>query len=121
VLGGQYLVERAEIPGAPDSIAIVSVDPDKDSYTQHYFDSRGVVRVYAMTFSDGLWTLLRDSPDFTPLDFWQRFKATFSEDGNTITGAWENSADGVSWEHDFHLTYRKVKPKREETARRSNR
>lgn len=121
VLGGQYLLERSEIPGAPDSIAIVSTAPEKESYTQHYFDSRGVVRVYAMTFSEGVWTLLRGSSDFTPLDFWQRFRATFSEDGNTINGAWENSEDGVHWEHDFDLTYTKLKPKRHGGARQSNR
>jgi len=109
VLDGQYLVERSEVPGAPDSVAFVSTDPDNGSYTQHYFDSRGVVRVYAMTFSDGVWTLLRASPDFTPLDFWQRFKATFSDDGNTISGAWENSDDGTVWEHDFDLTYTRSK------------
>ena len=121
VLGGQYLVERSEVPGAPDSIAIVTIDPDKESYTQHYFDSRGVVRLYAMTFSGGVWTLSRASPDFTPLDFWQRFKATFSEDGNTINGAWENSEDGAHWEHDFYLRYTKVKPKVRGAARQSDR
>lgn len=53
VLSGQYLFERSVVPGAPDSIALVSIDPDKQSYTQHYSDSRGVVRVYAMAFSEG--------------------------------------------------------------------
>jgi len=70
VLGGQFLVERSEVPGAPDGIAIVGLDRNGEAFTQHYYDSRGVARVYAMTFSDGVWTLLRDSPDFSPLDFW---------------------------------------------------
>jgi hypothetical protein len=108
VLNRQYLLERTEVPGAPDSIAIVSVDPGKESYTQHYFDSRGVVRIYRMTFREGVWTLLRSAPDFTPLDFWQRFTATFSQDGRTIKGAWEKSEDGTHWEHDFDLAYAKV-------------
>jgi hypothetical protein len=73
--GGQYLVERSEVPGDPDSIPVVSVDADSDGYAQHYFDSQGVVRAHAMTFAGGVWTLLRVSVDFTPLDFWQRFKA----------------------------------------------
>jgi hypothetical protein len=38
----------------------------------------------------------------------QRFTGTFSEDGNTITGAWEKCPDGVEWEHDFALTYRRA-------------
>jgi hypothetical protein len=109
-LGGQFLVQRSEVPhpDAPDSVAIVGLEPDSEAYSQHYFDSRGVVRVYAMTFSDGVWKLLRDSPDFSPLAFSQRFTGTFSDDGNTIDGRWESSRDGSSWEHDFDLTYTKV-------------
>jgi len=110
LLGGEYLFQRSEIPHPdfPDSISIIAVDPDGEAYTQHYFDSRGVVRVYAMALSDGRWTLVRDAPDFTPLDFSQRFRGTFAADGNTIHGAWELSNDGVNWEHDFDLTYTKI-------------
>jgi hypothetical protein len=45
---------------------------------------------------------------FTPLDFWQRFTGEFSADGGTISGRWETSQGGSTWEHDFDLTYRKV-------------
>ena len=62
-----------------------------------------------MKFSDGVWTLLRDSPDFSPLDFSQRFEGTFSDDGNTIKGRWESASDGSNWEHDFDLKYTKVR------------
>jgi hypothetical protein len=109
ILDRQFMVERSEVPGAPDSIAIVGFDPNRGAYTQHYFDSRGIARVYAMNLSDGVWTLLRDSPDFTPLEFSQRFTGTFSSDGKSINGRWETSGDGSTWEHDFDLTYTKVK------------
>jgi hypothetical protein len=111
VLGGQFLVQRSDLPhpDAPDSLAIIGVDPEGEAYSQHYFDSRGVARVYAMTFSDGVWKLLRDSPDFTPLNFSQRFTGTFSDDGKTIKGRWELSRDGSRWDHDFDLTYTRVK------------
>jgi hypothetical protein len=66
-----------------------------------------VVRLYAMTLADGVWTLARDSPDFTSLEFRQRFAGTFGPDGNTITGAWEKCCNGSQWEHDFTLTYRR--------------
>src|SRR4051794_24131131 len=67
ILDGKYLIQRAATPDpAPDSVCIYSVAED-GSYVQHYFDSRGVTRVYAMTLEDGLWTLLRDKPDFSPL------------------------------------------------------
>ena len=35
---------EVRLPGAPDSLAIVSFDPGTGAYTQHYFDSRGVTR-----------------------------------------------------------------------------
>jgi hypothetical protein len=109
-LDRQFLVQRTEVPvpEVPDSLTIVSVDPQVGAYTQHYYDSRGVVRLYAMTLEDGLWTLTRESPDFTPLEFRQRFTGIFSKDGNTISGAWEKGADDSGWEHDFALTYRRA-------------
>jgi hypothetical protein len=87
---------------------IVSADPETGAYTQHYYDSRGVVRLYAMSLAGGVWTLTREAPDFTPLDFRQRFTGTFSADGNTISGAWESDRDGGEWEHDFALIYRRA-------------
>ena len=110
VLDRQFLMQRTEtpFPEAPDNLSIVSVDPETGAYTQHYFDSRGVVRVYAMSLAGGVWTLTRESPDFTPLDFRQRFVGTFSEDGDTITGEWQTGAEGGGWEHDFALTYRRI-------------
>ena len=116
VLHGQYLVQRTEAPDpAPDSLAIVSVDPKTGAYTQHYFDSRGVVRLYAMTFNRGTWTLLRESPDFSPLDFHQRFIGRFTKDGSTIKGTWETSKGRQStWKQDFELSYTRVTPKRQQ-------
>jgi hypothetical protein len=110
-LDGQFLLQHTgvPIPDAPDSLAIVAPGPRTGGYTQHYYDSRGVVRLYAMSIADGVWTLIREAPDFSPLDFRQRFTATFSPDGNTITGAWEKSAaDGGEWEHDFGLVYHRA-------------
>jgi hypothetical protein len=109
VLDGRFLLQRTEVPvpEAPDGLMIVSADQETGGYTQHYYDSRGVVRLYAMTFADGVWTLTRESPDFTRLDFRQRFTGTFSGDGNTISGAWETGRDD-DWEHDFDLFYRRI-------------
>ena len=109
-LGRQYLLQRWAVPHpeAPDGMAVISVDGDGDGYVQHYFDSRGVARVYRMTFRDGLWTLVRDAPDFTPLDFSQRYTGVFAADGSSIAGRWETSYDGTTWELDFELAYRRV-------------
>jgi hypothetical protein len=40
--------------------------------------------------------------------FWQRYAGVFAADGKTIEGAWERSADGSEWQHDFRLTYTKI-------------
>lgn len=106
-LDGRFLVQRSVTPvaEAPDGLMVVAVDGD--GYTQHYFDSRGVVRLYEMEFDGEVWRLLRAKPDFSPLDFRQRFTARFGADRDTITGAWEKSTDGSAWEHDFTLTYRR--------------
>lgn len=108
-LDGQFLLQHTEIPipEAPDSLSIIGTDPQTGRYTQHYYDSRGVARLYAMSLAGGVWTLTRETADFSPLDFQQRFTGTFSPDGNTITGAWEKRFEGAGWEHDFALTYRR--------------
>jgi len=103
--GGAFLIERwtIEHPDFPDGIAILGPDEATGDLRQHYFDSRGVARIYNMSLSDSVWRLWRDNPGFS-----QRFTGTFGDNGNTITGAWEKSTDGSTWEHDFDLTYRKV-------------
>jgi hypothetical protein len=108
--GGLFLVERWEVtlPEAPDGIAIIGPDESGHGYLQHYFDSRGVARVYRMGFTDGLWTMSRTTPDFSPLDFSQRWSGRFSDDGNMIEGAWEIADDGETWVKDFDLTYRRL-------------
>lgn len=108
--GGTFLVQRWEVPidEAPDGLAVIGPNPDSDGYLQHYFDSRGVARVYAMTFADGVWTLSRTAADFSPLDFAQRFTGTVGDDGRTIRGRWELADDGSTWAHDFDLVYTRV-------------
>ena len=109
-LDRQFLVQRTENPvaEAPDGLMIVSTDPQTGAYTQHYYDSRGVVRLYAMTLAAGTWTLTRESADFTPLDFGQRYTGTFSADLNAITGGWEMRLPDADWAPDFVLNYRRA-------------
>ena len=106
--GEQFLIQRwtIPVPEAPDGIAIIGADPESEgTYLQHYFDARGVARVYKMSLGDGVWKLWRAEPDFSPLEFSQRYTGTFSDDGKAIAGAWETCHDGETWEHDFGLTY----------------
>ncbi|HKP51763.1 MAG TPA: hypothetical protein VJ183_03830 [Chloroflexia bacterium] len=103
---GPFLIMRGSVehPDFPISTAIIGSDDSNESYSMVYFDSRGVSRIYEMSLSKEEWKLWRESPDFS-----QRFTGRFSDDGNTITGFWEKSSDGSNWEHDFDLTYTRVK------------
>lgn len=109
---GAFLVQRsdADMPddAPPEWLAnsplpattIIGLDDAAGVFTMLHADSRSVSRVYLMTLVDGRWTIWRDAPGF-----FQRYTATFSEDGRTISGAWEQSPDGVDWSIDFHLNY----------------
>jgi len=110
VLGGQFLAQHEEMPhpDAPDSSAIIGFDPDSQAYTQHYFDSRGIAHVCAKPFSEGLWTLLRETPT-SRRSTSAALHGTFSDDGKTIAGRWESRTDVSSWELDFDLTYTELR------------
>ena len=102
--GGAYLRLRADAPDpAPSATLIISRDESSETYTLLHYDSRGVSRVYQMSFGEGVWKMWREAPGF-----WQRFSGTLSDDDSSIRGAWEKSPDGSNWEHDFDLIYRKV-------------
>ena len=107
-LGGQFLVQRTEVPDSavPDSVAVIRVDLESGALQQHYFDSRGVVRLYEMSLEGGVWRLQRDAPDFSPLPFHQRFIGKIT--GDAINGRWERSDTGEDWDLDFGLDYRRV-------------
>jgi len=102
---GAHLVQRgtAELPEAPDNVSIIGCDAANGTYVQLYSDERGVCRVYEMTIGAGEWSLRREGEPFA-----QRFTATFSADGNTITGRWEIAEDGHDYRTDFELVYRRV-------------
>ena len=102
---GAHLVQRTGIdaPGAPDSVAIIGCDAANGTYVQLYSDERGVCRIYDMALDGSEWTLRRDGEPFA-----QRFSATISDDGRTISGRWEKAEAGTGFAVDFYLTYRKV-------------
>lgn len=83
--------------------ALVGLDDSDGTFTMLYSDGRDVFRVYRMTLADGVWRQWREDPGFH-----QRFTGHLAEDGNTITGVWERSADGETWEKDFDLAYRRT-------------
>ena len=104
--GESFLVQRwgSEPPEFPNGVAVIGPDPSGDGLLQHYFDSRGVHRVYGMSLEDGVLRWWRTGDDD---DFHQRFEGTFTADGSAIEGAWWIAEDRATWEHDFDLTYRR--------------
>ena len=110
LLGRAFVLQRAtaDHPDAPEGFMVLAPDAARpDGWTQHYFDSRGVVRTYEMTFDGREWVLLRQQADFTPLHFVQRYAGRLSDDGRTIEGRWEIDEDGTGWRTDFRLDYRR--------------
>jgi hypothetical protein len=103
--GRRFVIWRSHCdhPEIPDAITIIGVT--NGQLSMHYFDSRGVYRVYAASLDQAGWRYRRDAP--AP-DFSQRFTGTFSDDGNTITGRGQLSKDGKTWEHDLDLNYQRV-------------
>jgi hypothetical protein len=101
-----HLIARStiDLPEAPNAISIIGCDAANGTYFQLYSDDRGVCRVYEMTVGDGEWKLWREGDPFP-----QRFTATISEDGDTISGRWQKAEDGTDYTTDFYLTYVKVK------------
>jgi hypothetical protein len=103
--GEQFLIQRSRTDHSdfPDSISVIGAPDEVEELSMHYFDSRGVYRVYDMSLSEDVWKISRDAPGFS-----QRLTATFSDDGNTISGTWQLSRDDSTWDDDLQITFRRV-------------
>lgn len=110
---GEFLVftSLGQPTELPDSISIIGGAPDGEPQPMHYFDSRGVKRLFVMTLEGATWTIRRapgedwngpNGPGFN-----QRFLGRISGGGRTIEGRWERGtgAAGDQWELDFPITY----------------
>ena len=102
--GGGYLIQRSSMEDTrfPRGITLIGPTADGDRIVQHYFDSRGVARVYEISLEGGVWRLWRDDPDFS-----QRYTGRFTDDGSAIEGTLERTEPDGTWVHDFDLTYRR--------------
>jgi hypothetical protein len=105
--GGGFLIERSTVnrPEFPNAVCVIGATGPGGALQQHYFDSRGVARVYEMTLENGTWTLFRAGPDWP-----QRYVGRLSPDGDTITGHWERGDEpGGPLQHDFDLNFSRVR------------
>jgi hypothetical protein len=101
--GRRLLIQRSHYEHAeiPDAVAIFGVIDDQLS--MHYFDSRGVHRIFTVSLVQGTLCYARNAPDFS-----QRFSLTVSDDLDTIAGRGELSRDRSSWQDDLAITYRRI-------------
>jgi len=117
--GKRFLIHRARTDQAefPDSISIMGFmgrdrveDPQNPASNvasesrpcMHYFDSRGVFRIFDWSIDQVAWRFWRNAPAFS-----QRFTGTFQRDGQTIEGQSELCRDDVNWKKDLQITYRR--------------
>lgn len=108
---GKFIVissvgEPAEMP---HSVSIIGGAPDGEPQPMHYFDSRGVKRLFMMAIEGSTWKIWRapgedwngpNGPGFN-----QRFIGEISADGKAIEGRWERGMGnaGDAWEIDFSI------------------
>lgn len=67
----------------------------------HYFDARGVFRVYETRTDDVSWRWWRDAAGFS-----RRFTGRFSDGGDVIVGRSQLCSDDVHWADDLAVTSR---------------
>jgi len=99
VLGGAFVMldwsyDRADFP---DAIAMLN------ETTFHYFDVRGVVRIFDFAIDDSGWSMTRLDPVFS-----QRTSARF-RGADSMECLGERSSDsGTTWQQDFTMELTRV-------------
>ena len=115
--GQRFLILRScnDHPDFPDSISIIGItDVDRvgeqadespassGRLFMHYFDARGVFRVYQVNIDAEAWKIWRNAPRFS-----QRFTGSFADNGLTIGGLWQLCEDEAHWNDDLKIIYRR--------------
>jgi hypothetical protein len=116
--GERFLIHRARTDHRdfPDSISIIgfmgedraaagrngAAVNDDAQLQMHYYDSRGVSRVYEAGIDDQAFRFGLNAPRFR-----QRFTGNFADGDDTIVGRWQMSEDEGDWKDDLQITYRR--------------
>lgn len=118
--GGHFLEQRSENehPDFPNALSVIGrmdqdradqgedakdAAPEGEGLRMHYFDSRGVFRIYETSVDEAAWRWERMAPGFS-----QRFTGTFADDGDTIVGVSQLQRDDADWADDLEITYRRA-------------
>ena len=81
-----------EHPDFPDAFAVL------DETHFHYFDVRGVIRVFDFEIDENGWRMTWIAPGFS-----QRSTAQFLGDDAIGVGGERSSDEGANWQHDFRM------------------
>jgi hypothetical protein len=99
VLDGAFMLQHwtYDHPDFPDAMALLS----ENRY--HYFDVRGITRVFELEVDDAGWSMIHLDEDLS-----QRQTARF-RGPNVIGSTGERSYDaGVTWQPDYTMTYQRL-------------
>jgi hypothetical protein len=100
--GRAFLVQRSEMTAPfPSSIAVIGGGDNPGTWPMHYFDSRGVTRLYELTVDRGTISISRDDPEFA-----QRGTLTFEDKGQTLRSQFEAKERG-EWRRDALFVHRR--------------
>jgi len=108
--GERFLISRShyEHPDIPDAVSIIG---DTDGFHMHYFDSRGVYRLFELTMAGDGWAIAmgRQSPAGSHATgdepFSQRVTFGFEDADQRMSGKGQLSYDDVNWDDDLEIMY----------------
>ena len=111
--GQQFLIYRTHYdhPDFPDAISIIG---DTDGLQMHYFDTRGVHRLFELTVSEKGWAIAMGRHShprsFASSDppFSQRITYTFEDADQKMSVNGELSNDDVNWDDDLKIEYHRA-------------
>lgn len=98
--GELFLVHRLDGQLGKDQIACIEIigsDASNQSYCVHSFYNDGNKNVWQLRERDGTWTLTGDWK-IKGEAFKVRCISVLDDTGNIMTGKWEYSSDGSSWQ-----------------------
>lgn len=100
--GGFFLLHHidSQFPEVFHGLEVIGHDAASGDCSVTYFDSKGRTLTSTGELKGGVWRIFSAT---------ERFAGAFSEDGETLSGMWERSEDGLTWQPWIDLTLRKVR------------
>lgn len=99
VLDGAFVLHRCVYDRSdfPDAMALMT------DTTYHYFDVRGITRIFKVEFKDHGWSTINVEKEFS-----QRTVARFKSREQVEVNGKRSHDNGVTWQPDYTMTSRRV-------------